>query len=299
MKHSPLPAGHSSLSLKTPAKINWFLQILGKREDGYHNISSLMQCVGLYDNLTFESADSIEVVSDLDIPVRENIVYRAASVLKKYAARSKGARILLKKNIPACAGLGGGSSDAACTLSGLNILWGLGLSDGELSAIGAEIGSDVPFFLKGPAALIEGKGEKVKSLDIGSSSILLLVKPRVSVSTAWAYDSFDRQGGAEKLTKKHIDIKLFCQALNRRDYASLGTMLYNDFEDVIMNKYPLVRDIKRKLLETGADISAMSGSGPTVFGVFQTNAGAEKAARAMEPNFCRLAETLITVDGKQ
>lgn len=139
----------------------------------------------------------------------------------------------------------------------------------------------------------------MKSLDIGSSSILLLVKPRVSVSTAWAYDSFDRQGGAEKLTKKHIDIKLFCQALNRRDYASLGTMLYNDFEDVIMNKYPLVRDIKRKLLETGADISAMSGSGPTVFGVFQTNAGAEKAARAMEPNFCRLAETLITVDGKQ
>lgn len=298
MKHSPPAGRHSSFSLKAPAKINWFLQILRRREDGYHDIVSLMQCVGLYDNLTFEHSDSIEVVSDLNIPLQENLVYKAASFLKKHASYSKGARIMLEKNIPVSAGLGGGSSDAASTLSGLNILWGLGLSDEELSAIGAGIGSDVPFFLKGTAALIEGRGEKVKSLNIDSSSIILLIKPHVSVSTTWAYTSFDRCG-AEKLTKKHIDIKLFCQALSRRDYASLGIMLYNDFEDVIMGQYPLVRDIKHRLLELGADISAMSGSGPTVFGVFHSNAEAGKAARAMKPNFCCVAETLISVDRKQ
>jgi 4-diphosphocytidyl-2-C-methyl-D-erythritol kinase len=299
MKHRPHLTGHPSFTLKAPAKINWFLQILSKREDGYHNIFSLMQCVGLCDNLTFEPADSIEVVSDLDIPVRKNIVYRAASLLKKYASSDKGARILLEKNIPVGAGLGGGSSDAACTLSGLNILWGLGLGDKELGAIGAGIGSDVPFFFEGPIALVEDRGEKVEPLNIGLSSILLLVKPRVAVSTAWAYASFDARRGGEKLTKKHVDIKLFCQALNRRDYASLGRVLYNDFEDMVMSEYPFVRDIKHRLLEMGAAVSAMSGSGPTVFGVFHSNAMAEKAAGAMKPNFCRVVETLITVDSKQ
>jgi 4-diphosphocytidyl-2-C-methyl-D-erythritol kinase len=299
MKRRPQLTAQSSFSLKSPAKINWFLQILGKRDDGYHNIRSLMQCVGLYDDLTFEPSDSINVVCDLDIPVRENIVYKAASQLKKRVDCNKGARIVLKKNIPAGAGLGGGSSDAACTLSGLNMLWGLGLDDGELGEIGAGIGSDVPFFFGGPVALVEGMGEKVESLSVDSSSILLLVKPQAPVSTAWAYASFDRRGGHEKLTKKHLDIKLFCRALSRRDYASLGTMLYNDFEDLIMSEYPLVRDIKHRLLEIGAAVSAMSGSGPTVFGIFESRSAAEKAAMAMKPNFCCIAETLITVDGKQ
>ena len=157
----PLP--RTRLSLSAPAKINWFLGIAGKRDDGYHNIVSLMQCISLYDTLTFYHADSINIASDLDLPVQDNIMHKAASLLKEYTSCGKGADILLKKNVPVSAGLGGGSSDAACTLLGLNELWGLRLDRKRLTSIASEIGSDVPFFLNGPAALVEGKGEDEKS----------------------------------------------------------------------------------------------------------------------------------------
>lgn len=304
MRTSSLLTRHASLPLKAPAKINWFLHIAGKRDDGYHNIVSLMQCINLYDTLIFEHSDTIAVESDLDIPVNDNIVYKVMSLLKKHTSYSKGAKILLKKNIPVSAGLGGGSSDAAYTLTGLNTLWGLELRDRELNSLGAEIGSDVPFFLHGPVALVEGRGEKVKSLKINSSNVLLLVKPSFSVSTAWAYASFDKlrkhdkpvessgEINAQKLTKKNIDIKLFCQALKKQDFAILGTMLDNDLEKVIIERYPVVREIKYRLLETGAVISAMSGSGPTVFGVFKNKDRAKQAAKAMKPHLCWVAETL-------
>ena len=154
----PLPVPRTRLSLNAPAKINWFLGVAGKRDDGYHNIVSLMQCISLYDTLTFDHADSVEITSYLDIPVRDNIVHKAASRLKEYTSCRKGADISLKKNVPVSAGLGGGSSDAACTLLGLNELWGLGLGKKRLSSIASEIGSDVPFFLNGPVAVVEGKG---------------------------------------------------------------------------------------------------------------------------------------------
>ena len=295
---STSPYQGSSLSLNAPAKINWFLQILGKREDGYHNIKTIMQCINLYDCLTFEHADSIDVACDLDIPVHDNIIYKTVSLLKKRVSYREGAKILLKKNIPVGAGLGGGSSDAAYTLLGLNMLWGLGLSSEELSSISAEIGADVPFFLKGPFSLVEGKGEKIKPLEIISSIILLIVKPRISVSTAWAYSRVDLFCN-EKLTKNPIDIKLFCQALNMRDFTSLGMMLYNDFEDAVMSKYPVVREIKHRLSEMGAVISAMSGSGSAVFGVFLSKVEAARAAQAMKPNFSRVVETLTTASSKQ
>lgn len=286
------------LFLKAPAKINWFLQVLGKREDNYHDIKSVMQCISLYDTLIFERADSVDVACDLDVPSHDNIVYKAASLLKKRISYRKGARVSLKKNIPVGAGLGGGSSDAAYALLGLNMLWELGLSSEELGTISAEIGSDVPFFLKGPFALVEGKGERVEPLEIISSAVLLLVKPQISVSTSWAYAAFDLLD-REKLTKKPVDIKLFCQALNKRDFASLGNMLYNDFEEVIMRKYPGIREIKHRLSEMGAVTSALSGSGSTVFGVFFSKTEAEKAALEMKPDFCRVVETITTVSSKQ
>ncbi len=314
MKKLSVPTRHPSFSLKAPAKINWFLNIVGKRDDGYHNIISLMQCINLYDILTFKHSDTIDVESDFYIPVTDNIVYKAASLLKKYTSYSKGAKIQLNKNIPISAGLGGGSSDAAYALTGLNTLWGLQLSVGELNSIGAEIGSDIPFFLNGTFASVEGRGEKVNSLKIKSSVVLLLVKPPISVSTAWAYASFDKDLGpssdrgpgkhdgpvksfsninVNKLTKKANDIKLFCQALNKQDIALLGTMLNNDLEKVVIEKYPVVGEIKYRLLGMGAITSAMSGSGPTVFGVFNDTDGAKQAAKAMKPDWCRVAETLI------
>ena len=283
---------NSLLTVRAPAKINWFLDILQKRKDGYHDIISLMQCVSLYDELIFDHADSITVESDMDIPVSDNLVYKAAAFLKKAVSYPNGARILVRKEVPVSAGLGGGSSDAAYTLAGLNILWGLGLQQEELCSIGARIGSDVPFFFHAPAALVEGKGDRVQSMSIGQSCRLLLVNPRVNVSTAWAYDAFD-QLSEGTLTKKPIDIKLFCQALQNQDYRFLACMLFNDFEHVIMREYPSVGEIKNKLIEMGAEVSLMSGSGPTVFGVFRSREAAEKALQVVGPHWCRIVETLV------
>jgi len=291
MKNSSFPTLHSSFSLSAPAKINWFFKVIGKRDDGYHNIMSLMQCISLYDNLMFEHSDLIEVESDLDIPLDDNLVYKAASLLKQYTSYKKGAKIVLQKNIPIGAGLGGGSSDTAYTLSGLNRLWGLRLNNRELSLIGAEIGSDVPFFLNGPSALVEGRGEKVTPFKINSSVVLLLIKPLFSVSTAWAYTSFDKIT-INRLTKKPVDIKLFCHAFKKQDFASLSTKLNNDLEKVVIERYPVVREIKYRLLERGAVISAISGSGPTIFGVFESKKAASAVAEEMGSNWCRIVTTI-------
>lgn len=276
-----------ALLLRAPAKINWFLLVLGKREDGFHNIMSLMQCIRLYDDLIFEHADTIELESDLTIPVKDNLVYKAASLLKHYTSYRKGIKIIVKKSIPIGAGLGGGSSDAAYTLSGLNMLWGLGLNNRDLSSIGAEIGSDVPFFLNSPVAIVEGRGERVSPLKIDSSIDILLVNPFISISSAWAY------AHVKELTKKTVDIKLFCRAIEKKDFASLVTMLKNDLERGVREKYPVVDKIKKSMLENGAVISVMSGSGPTVFGIFESKDTAKKAARAMKPHWCRLVETIV------
>jgi 4-diphosphocytidyl-2-C-methyl-D-erythritol kinase len=283
---------NSTLSVRAPAKINWFLNILQKRRDGYHDIVSLMQCVSLSDELFFHPADTITVESDMDIPVSENLVYRAAFLLQKSVSYPRGARITLKKQVPVGAGLGGGSSDAAHTLLGLNALWGLGLQRDELCKLGAAIGSDIPFFFYPYTALIEGKGERVHPVSLARSCSLLLVKPRVHISTAWAYNAFD-QLSTGTLTKKPIDIKLFCQALQNQDYLFLARMLFNDFEEVIMREYPSVREIKNTLIEMGAEISLMSGSGPTVFGIFRSREMAEEALQAVGPHWCCVSETLV------
>ena len=298
MKIASLVTRQSSLSLRAPAKINWFLNVIGKRNDGYHSIISLMQCISLYDELIFKHSDKIDVVSNVYINLKDNLVYKAASLLKQYTSYQYGVKIVLHKDIPIGAGLGGGSSDAAHTLSGLNILWGLGLNTADLSSIAAEIGSDVPFFLNTPCALAEGRGEKILPWKMNSSVILLLIKPQMSVSTSWAYASFDKLKISDtELTKKPFDIKLFCQAFENRDFTYLSNIMNNDFEKVVIKRYPVVDSLKKRLLEKGAIISAMTGSGPTVFGVFDSRDTAEKAVEAMKPSshgaWCRIVETLI------
>jgi 4-diphosphocytidyl-2-C-methyl-D-erythritol kinase len=276
-----------NFSLKAPAKINWFLSVIGKRDDGYHDIVSPMQCVSLFDTLSFEDAEEIEIISDIDVPVTDNLVYRAAARLKEYGAYKGGARISLRKEIPAAAGLGGGSSDAASTLMGLKRLWKLPVREEELMEIGSAIGSDVPFFLKGPFSLIEGRGERVSPLRATSPVAMLLVKPDISVSTAWAYSAYTAE-----LTKKCVDIKLFCHTLDRKDFSSLRGMIFNDLEKAAIGKYHVIGEIKRILVENGAVISSMSGSGPTVFGVFGSVAQAREASAKMGDNWCRVVETL-------
>ncbi|MEK7271581.1 MAG: 4-(cytidine 5'-diphospho)-2-C-methyl-D-erythritol kinase, partial [Nitrospirota bacterium] len=182
VKAQSLITHHSSLSLKAPAKINWFLHVDSLRKDGYHNIKSLIQKISLYDVLTFEPSKDLTVITDARIQKEENLVYKAGVLLRNECRINTGAEIHLYKNIPVAAGLGGGSSDAALTLIGLNKLWSLELSTRELCGFAEQLGSDVPFFLYGQLALVEGRGEKITPIKAAKKYNLLLVKPHISIS---------------------------------------------------------------------------------------------------------------------
>ncbi|SRR5208283_188744 len=292
-------------TLKAPAKINWSLFVLNERVDGYHNILSLMHCIGLYDRLTFDHSESIEVITDDDIQTEENLVFKAAVMLKKHAGANKGARIVLQKDIPMQAGLGGGSSDAACTLKGLNRLWDLRLDTAQLQRLGSELGSDVPFFFHCPLALVEGKGEHLTPLNIGVPYTLLLIKPPFSISTAWAYRKLMSQradGGVThegmeltKMTDKIDNINLICRMLKAGDVSSLKLVIQNDFESITKETYPLIGRLKGELLEAGAHLSLMTGSGSAVFGLFSNKGKAMEAATHFSDYWNRVVDTLDTV----
>lgn len=273
--------------LKAPAKINWFLHVTGKRADGYHEVRSLIQCVELYDFLTFEESDSVEVISGSSVPEKENLVYRAALALRDAAGAERGARITLTKRIPLSSGLGGGSSDAACALKGLGRLWGLDVPRQEMFRVASALGSDVPFFLDGPCAFVEGRGEKTTPAPVKRKYALLLAKPPVGVSSGRAYSELGtyRKGG--------VPPESFLCALNGGDFAALRGMLRNDLEEPVFARFPEIRALKERMLEAGALLSAMSGSGSTVFGVFEDVAGAEAAA-GFFPSLWRCAAETIT-----
>ncbi len=276
------------LTLRAPAKINWFLTISGKRPDGYHEILSMMECVSLYDDIAIEEAEDIELVSDFPLPTGENLVVRAADLLRERTGCRRGAKIHLRKTIPAAAGLGGGSSDAAHTMIALNRFWGLDLDLVALAAIGAFLGSDIPFFMGRKCAVVSGRGEQIHGLERQRSYPVLLVKPSVDVSTAWAYGAYRH----EKLTKKPIDIKLFCRALENSDFEFLGRYAQNDLEGVVAERFPVVSEILRDLSEDGALFSAMSGSGPTVFGVYPSEESAVRSSGNMKNHWHAVARTI-------
>ena len=184
--------GVEKVTVQAPAKVNLTLEVLGKRPDGYHNIASVMQAINLFDTLTFRPSDEIKMLAETkDLETRDNLVYRAAMLLRETSGVSAGAEIRLDKQIPLAAGLGGGSSDAAATLLGLGRLWGLELGEGELKGLAAQLGSDVPFFLTGGTALVEGKGERVSSVKMPPTLWLVLAFPdhRLENKTATAYKS--------------------------------------------------------------------------------------------------------------
>jgi 4-diphosphocytidyl-2-C-methyl-D-erythritol kinase len=288
------------LTVKAPAKINWSLFVLDKREDGYHNILSLLHCIGLYDVLEFELSDALTLESSLDLPCEQDLVYKAASLLKKYSGTEKGARIIVKKEIPLGAGLGGGSSDAAYTLMALNNLWELDLGKAELKALGNSLGSDVPFFFDGPLAEAEGRGELLTSLPVARSYVLLLVKADCSVSTSWAYGALEGEGEGEgqgkmasgKIENKINNIQLIYRALASGDIYSIAGHAHNDFENAVILRYPVIGAVKERLLKNGAVMALMSGSGSTVFGLFEDENSALNASSNFESYFCRVVKTL-------
>ncbi len=294
-----------SVKIKTPAKINLLLHVKGKREDGYHEIVTVMQAIDLYDELLIEKADNLELIcTSPDIPSDENnLVYKAAVKLREFTGINEGARISLKKNIPVAAGLGGGSSDAAAALSGLNRLWGLGLTVETLCGLGREIGSDIPFFLGGPTAAGYGRGDELIRLSNETDYWYLLVNPGIMISTAWVYSQVDISADDIRcnrppldsenwigplvqpnleLTKEVVHIKIFLPDGLRLDGNNIWLFPYNDLEGVVIRRYPVIKKIKDEMVASGAMCALMSGSGSSVFGVFRDRDSAERAGRNMQ-----------------
>jgi 4-diphosphocytidyl-2-C-methyl-D-erythritol kinase len=286
------------LTLKAPAKINWFLDILGLRDDGFHEIRSLIQKVTLYDTLVFSPSAGIELRTDAPIPAEDNLVYKAAMLLKNRYDVRDGAMISLNKEIPMGAGLGGGSSDAASALLGLNSLWSLDLSRDELCGIAEKLGSDVPFFLYGPVSLALGRGERIVPRNALKTVDILLVKPSFDISTAWAYEKFSEKMSinTSELTKKPEkvnNIEHFILNIERAELSDLAGNVSNDLESVTIESFPVIAEIKEKLLNYGAAFSLMSGSGSVVFGVFDSSEKAEKAAGAFDEFWTAAVQTII------
>ncbi len=255
------------------AKLNLSLKILAKRPDGFHDIETLMQNISLYDDISVADTGDGIVVScdDPAVPSGEgNICHKAAKRMMDISGK-KGVSIDIKKNIPSGAGLGGGSSDAAAVLNALNGLWDIGLSRGRLIEIAAELGSDVPFFIEGGRAFCTGRGEIVRKLPDESPSHYVIIKPDESVPTKWAYEEYDSMSAASGFScfgSKEGGI--ICTESPRLHYE-------NDFEKVILPKFPGIKRAKEALLSAGAGTALLTGSGSAVFGVFEDQESAEKA----------------------
>jgi len=250
--------------LRTSAKVNLVLEVLGKRPDGYHELSTVMQAVDLFDRLTVETAGAITLeTSEAALPTDDrNLVVRAARLLREAADVDAGARIVLDKRIPVAAGLGGGSSDAAATLWALNRLWGLRWRRERLVELAVKLGMDVPFFLGRGRALGTGRGEVLRPLPGVGGYAMVLVNPGVGLSTQEVYGRVPKGWRAEpEGTRRMLD------ALKKRSGAGVAAALTNHLERWVEPAMPVIGHMKAALMAAGALGAAMSGSGPTVFGL--------------------------------
>ena len=250
--------------LRASAKVNLALEVLGKRADGYHEIATVLQAVDLFDRIVVETADTLSLhTDDPDLPTDEgNLVMRAARLLQKAAGIETGARIRLQKRIPVAAGLGGGSSDAAATLWGLGRLWKLRWPTARLQELAVELGMDVPFFLGTGRAVARGRGEQLAPLPGGGGYALVLVNPRVPLSTREVYGRVPTGWRAEPVGTDRV-----IEALRTRNVSRVAAALTNNLEGLVEPVLPVIGRMKAALLAAGALGAIMSGSGPTVFGM--------------------------------
>ena len=269
------------ITLPAFAKINLGLRVRGRRADGYHEISTVFQTVTLHDRLTFEAGqdERLELVcSDPEVPADEsNLVLRAARALRERYGARLGARVFLEKRIPAGGGLGGGSSDAAVALLALARLWGIGTNKGELAEVAGRLGADVPFFLTGGTALGTGTGTDVTPLEDGAKIELVVVTPGVRVSTAEAYRGLN----APALTKGEGVANLSVSRAEAGFSDSLCGVMSNDFEPVVVRLHPEVGRARDALAGAGARRAMLSGSGSSVFGVFDSKGEAGRAREVL------------------
>ncbi len=284
-----------SIRVKSYAKINWTLDVLFRREDGFHELRTIYQTVSLYDQLRIsETGARIEIVcDDPRVPTDEtNLAYKAAEMLREITGKKTGVRIEIDKRIPVSGGLGGGSSNAAITLLGLARLWQIEPGDRELIQIAASLGSDVPFFLTGGTALGIGRGEEVYPLEEVCWEYLLLANPGSEVSTGAAY------GKLSRLTRAEAPRIIPFTLLAAKGICGLPLVASNDLEMVILDANPEIAEVKRRLLRLGAKHALMSGSGATVYGVFDNLEASERALSEMRASGV-WAERVRTVDRRQ
>ena len=266
------------ITINAMAKVNLGLDVLRRREDGYHEVNMVMQTVKLYDTLVLEAKEEegITVRVDVgDIPTDENnLIARAARILYQHYPITKGVEITLTKRIPIAAGMAGGSTDAAATLVGMNHLFELGLNEERLKELGVRIGADVPYCIQGGTVLSQGIGEKLTVLPKAPDCFLVIAKPDLFISTKEVYEKLDAAA-----LKWHPNIDAMVESIKQQDLTEIAANMGNVLETVTEREYPIISQLKQLLKEEGALNALMSGSGPTVFGIFSDE---QKARKALE-----------------
>jgi len=269
----------NNFSIKAPAKINVRLKVIGKRPDGYHELVSIMAPVEIFDILDLEASPGRGVEISCvgrDIPGDEtNLAYRAARDFLSYAGINDRISISLLKNIPVAAGLGGGSSDAAAVLRGLNAMYAAPLSEPKLHRLALKLGADVPFFIKGVPSLATGVGEILEPIPNWPEAWYVIITPPIQVSTAWVYGNLKLE-----LTTGEYD---YIVKILKNDTFTISKLLENDLERVTTASFPIINTLKKLLVDAGAEGAIMSGSGPSVFGVFASREKAESAKNFLAP----------------
>lgn len=265
---------------KANAKINLSLDVLKKREDGFHEVEMIMTTIDLADRLIFSEIDSNDIVIKTDkfyLPVDEsNIVYKTIELIKTEYQINKGIEVFIEKNIPIAAGLAGGSANAAVTIKALNKIWELDMSEEKMMELGARLGSDVPFCIYNKTALATGRGEIITPISQPPKCWVLIVKPHFGVSTKEIYESI-------KMDEiEHPDTKAMLKFIEEKNYKGVCNTLKNSLEKVTSSKYPIVNDVKNKLQKYGVDGVLMSGSGPTVFALIKNERKAKRILNSID-----------------
>jgi 4-diphosphocytidyl-2-C-methyl-D-erythritol kinase len=270
-----------SITLRSFAKVNYTLDILSPRPDGYHSVATVMQTISLADTLTISAAESLGIVLECDAPGvpadSSNLAWRAAGFALRAAGRTDGLRITLEKRIPSQAGLGGGSSNAACTLMGVNRLLDLGLNPVQLTELATKLGSDVAFFLTGGTAAARGRGESITPLEDRPELWFVVVKPAINVSTGWAYGALDAIPNRQSARAT----RRMEEALRTGDVDRVYSRMTNDFEQVIFAAHLPLALLQDELLMARCQTAHLCGSGSAMFGVCMTESEANEAARIM------------------
>ncbi len=279
-----------SIHLRSPAKLNLYLKVINKREDGYHNLKTIFERINLFDDieLALNQDGRIRIVCDHpDVPLdSQNLVYKVAQLLKDDFVLQEGVDIVITKRIPVAAGLAGGSSNAATVLLGLSRLWKLDLTSRELLSYGRRIGSDVPFFLYDCSwALGLGRGDKIRRLMLPSRFWHILVVPSVKMYSKEVYAGLNLE-----LTKQNDDVNILIRSLRKNDITTIGRLLFNDLESTIVKLFPALYDLKKGLLGMNTKGVSFSGSGPAVFGLTQTEQEAEDMKAMLQKQYAQCAQ---------